>query len=120
MPNRSYLGIECADNNEWIVVHLVNGQPDFPRTFGNTPTELASLARFISEDCLKPRICLNPKKPGALKLLKFIAAIPDVEVVLLSDEGFRMHGAWLLETEHDYAESANRAVLLARCAKRMI
>lgn len=120
MPDRSYLGIDGADNNEWIVVHLVDGKIGLPRIFKNTSAELASLVRFISEDCSKPRICLKPRTPGALKLLRFIAGIPDVEVVLISEEGLRMHRSWLSGLDPDPGESAGRAAILARCAERMI
>lgn len=118
MPNRSYLGIDSTDNNEWIVVLLADGKLSFPRIFKNTSAELAALVRFISEDCSRPKICLKPTSRAALKLLKFIGGIPDVEVVLISEEGLRLHQASLPALNP--RESASRAAMLARCAERMI
>lgn len=122
MPDRSYFGIDITDNNEWIVVLLMDGKISFVRTFKNTSAELVSLVRFISEHCSRPKICLQPTSRVVLKLLKFIGEIPDVEVVLMSEAGLRMHQTWLspASREGNHGAETNRALMLARCAERMI
>ncbi len=122
MSDRSYLGIDHNDHNEWIVVLVTEGKIGFLRKFKNTQAELFALARFIGEHCSRPKICINPTSRAVLKLLKFIGDIPDVEVVLMSAAGLKMHRAWLTpanDTPSDRGD-VGEAVMLARCAARMI
>jgi len=122
MSDRSYLGIDHNGHNEWIVVLVAEGKIRFLRKFKNTQAELVALARFIGEHCARPKICVNPTRRAVLKLLKFIGKIPDVEVVLMSAAGLKMHRAWLTpanELPGDHGDTGE-AVILARCAARMI
>ena len=122
MSDRSYLGIDHNDNNEWIVVLVTEGKIGFLQKFKNTSTDLVALVRFIGEHCSRPKICINPTSRAVLKLLKFIGDIPNVEVVLMSQAGLKMHRAWLTpanQTPSDHGD-AGEAVMLARCAARMI
>lgn len=122
MPDRSYIGIDKNADNEWIVVIWSGGKIMLSPPFKNTPTELPALARFISEYCTRPKICLTPAHPAVFTLIQFIGGIPDVEVVLLSEAGLKMHQAWLPKTALNppCRENTGQAWLLARCAERMI
>jgi len=124
MNERSYIGIDKTDNNEWIAVLWVHGNSIFSRPFKNTPNELEALVRFIDEHCDKPKICLNPVNPNAFILIKFISRIPGVEVVLMSNAGLKLHLDWLPKDAADTAPlfqaNSRRAYLLACCAERMI
>jgi hypothetical protein len=122
MLDRSYLGIDINEHNEWIVVLLTEGKISLLQTFKNTTSELVALVGYIGEHCSRPKICIKPTTRAALKLLKFIGDIPDVEVVMLSDAGLKMHRAWLtpaLETSSVQGDTG-QAVMLALCAERMI
>lgn len=119
MSEQSYLGIDHNDHNEWIVVLVTEEKIGFLRKFKNTQADLAALARFIGEHCSRPKICINPTSRAVLKLLKFIGDIPDVEVVLMSAAGIKMHRAWLAPT-NEIPSDTGEAVMLARCAARMI
>ena len=124
MNERSYVGIDKTDNNEWIVVLWAHGKAVFSRPFKNTPAEFEALARFITERCYIPKICLNPANPAVFNLVKFIGGIPGVEVVLMSNAGLRLHLDWLprdtATTEPFFQNSSRRAYLLACCAELMI
>ena len=122
MSDRSYLGIDHNDHNEWIVVLVTEGKIGFLHKFKNTSSELEALVRFIGCHCSRPKICINPTSRTMLKLLKFIGDIPDVEVVLMTAAGFKMHSAWLTqanETPSDHGDTGE-AIMLARCAAHMI
>ena len=95
MSDRSYLGIDHNGHNEWIVVLVREGEIGFLQKFKNTSADLAALVRFIGEHCSRPKICINPTSRTVLKLLKLIGGIPDVEVVLMSAAGLKMHRAWM-------------------------
>ncbi len=122
MVDRSYIGIDSTDNDEWIVVMCSAGKAIFSRPFKDTPTELGVLVHFISESCFRPKICLKPSNPTALKLIKYIGKIPDVEIILISDAGLKMHQAWFCKTTATpfVHNNSGHAYLLACCAERMI
>jgi hypothetical protein len=122
MSDRSYLGIDHNGHNEWIVVLVREGKIGLLQKFKNTSADLVALVRFIGEHCSRPKICINPTSRAVLKLLKFIGDIPDVEVVLMSAAGLKMHRAWLTpanEPPSDHGDTGE-AVMLARCAAHMI
>ena len=122
MSGRSYLGIDINQHNEWTVALLAEGKIGLLRRYKNTSAELAALAGFVGEHCARPKICLRPTSRAALRLLKFIGDIPGVEVVLMSEAGFNMHRAWMTPPAEAAAErgDAGQAMMLARCAERMI
>lgn len=121
MTNQSYIGIDCTDNNEWIAVFWVADKIILSRPFKNTTAELGTLAHFITEQCTKPKICLRLTNPSTFNLIKFIGSIPDVEVMLMSNAGFRLYQAWLpKENLASFTKkNAYQAYLLACCAERM-
>jgi hypothetical protein len=124
MSERSYVGIDNTDNNEWIVVLWNHGQFIYSRPFRNTPVELDALVRFITERCDRPKICLNPANPSAVKLIKVVAGISGVEVMLMSNAGLRLHQDWMPKEQDGamphFQHHSRRAYLLACCAERMI
>jgi hypothetical protein len=124
MSERSYVGIDNIDNNEWVVVLWNQGKFNFSRPFKNTLVELEALVRFITERCERPKICLNPSNPNAVKLVGIVAGIPGVEVVLMSNAGLRLHLDWLPKDVNavspNFHHNSRRAYLLACCAERII
>ena len=122
MSERSYIGIDKTDKDEWIAVLGDHGKFVYSRPYKDTQTELAALVRFIIEHCERPKICLNTANPSAFKLLKYVGGIPGVEVVLLSNAGLRLHLDWLPKaaTVPVLLNNSSRACLLAYCAERMI
>lgn len=120
MQARSYIGIDSRDGNEWTVALLGERQAVLFRSFKNTAPELAELARFICDHCHRPKICLKPSSRAALRLIKLIGGIPDVEVVLMSQAGLAMHQAWLRQSSPAPSPQASQAFALARCAERII
>jgi hypothetical protein len=122
MTDRSYIGIDSTDNKEWVAVVWSDGHAIVSPPFKNTPTELAALVSFITERCARPKICLKPSNPSAIKLIKSIGGIPDVEVVLMSNAGLRMHQSWLQGKTATAFINNNpcQAYLLAFCAQRMV
>jgi hypothetical protein len=122
MNERSYVGIDNTDKNEWIVVLWFEGKSVFSRPYKNTPAEFEALVRFITARCHRPKICLNPTNPNAFELVKFIGGITGVEVVLMSNAGLRLHLDWLPResTAPVFQANSRRAYLLACCAERMI
>ena len=122
MSDRSYLGIDHNGHNEWIVVLVREGEIGFLQKFKNTSADLVALVRFIGEHCSRPKICINPTSRTVLKLLKLISGIPDVEVVLMSAAGFKLHRTWLAQSNEtlSYKGDIGDAITLARCSARMI
>lgn len=122
MNERSYVGIDNTDKNEWIAVLWCDGKTVFSRPYKNTLAEFEALVRFINERCDRPKICLNPANPRVFELVKFISGITGVEVVLMSNAGLRLHLNWLPResTTPVFQANSRRAYLLACCAERMI
>jgi len=122
MPDRSYVGIDRNENNEWVVALWIGDKVFLSRPFKNTPGQLADLVRFISEHCVRPKICLNPTSPAALKLIKFVGGIPDAEVLMMSAAGLRMHRSWLPKQANIPApeDGTGHAFILARYAERIM
>jgi hypothetical protein len=124
MNERSYVGIDKTENNEWTAVMWEHKSFVFSRPYRDTPTELEALMRFIIETCERPKICLNTANPRAFTLLNYIVGIPGAEVVLMTKEGLRLHLDWLPKEQavsvSKLQKPENRACLLACCAERMI
>ncbi len=121
MNERSYVGIDKTDNNEWIAVLWNHGRSIFSRPFKNTSAELDALVHFISERCERPKICLNPANPNAINLVKSMGQIPGAEVVLMSNAGLKLHLDLLPKdaamTAPLFHSNSRRAYLLACCAE---
>jgi hypothetical protein len=122
MDGRGFIGIESDKRSGWMVVKRVGAQLRQCRRFADSPAERLRLVDFIRENCRSPKVGLRATSAAALGLLRSISGIPDVEVVLISEQGIRAHEAWLPElVAHPYMQtSANNAELLARYAERLI
>lgn len=120
MAEQSYIGIAANRRHEWVAALRREGNVEFSHPFGNTTAAVGSFVQFINDYCSRPRICIRPSSPTALRLIKSLSGIPDVEVVLLSDAGLRMHQAWLSETAASRSLREHEASLLALCAERII
>jgi len=122
MNDRSYVGIDSTDNHEWIVALWDDGEMTFSPPFKNTPTGLGALVCYILERCVRPKICLRPSNPAAIKLIKYLGSIPDVEVVMMFEAGLRLQQAWLSKaiSISFFKNNTCQAQLLACCAERMI
>ena len=121
MTSRDFIGIEHTKQNEWIVVKRV-GTDQTCQRFRDSPTDMASLMRFLRDRCTRPKICLKAAGDASVRLVRQLGGIPDAEVLLISEKGLQVHKAWLGETTlHPYMQgSANAAETLARCAERLI
>ena len=122
MNDRSYIGIDSTDNNEWIAVLWAEGKITLSRPFKNTHADLTALVLFITEHSRRAKICLKPTNPAIFTLFHYISAIPDAEVMLMSEAGFKMHQTWLLNAIATplLQNNSSQAYLLARCAERMV
>jgi hypothetical protein len=122
MNDRSYIGIDSTEHNEWIVVLWTEGKITLSRPFQNTRTELGALVQFITDHCSRPKICLKPTHPATFVLIKHLGEIPDVEVMLMSEVGFKMYQTWLLRAIATplIQKDSSQAYLLACCAERMV
>jgi hypothetical protein len=126
MSERTYIGIENHDNHAWRVVLLTAQGSVVSGTFENTPQDIVAFSNYISENCIKPKICLKWHDTGVLQLMSFFSNIPDVEVILMSEAGFNMHNNWISHTkkETDTGKSTSASLTLAsqlaHCAKRFI
>lgn len=117
----SYIGIDSTENNEWIVVLCVEGKISFSRPFKNIPIELDALVRFITERCVRPKICLRLTNRTVFELIKYIASVPDAEVMFMSEAGFKIHQNWLPKSMTiPYQDNSCQAHLLACCAERIV
>lgn len=58
MFDQSYIGIDCTDNGDWIVVLWTEGKSIFSGPFKNTPEGLNDLASLIAEHGNRPKICI--------------------------------------------------------------
>lgn len=121
MASRDFIGIERNNQDEWVVVKRVGTQRICKR-FRDSPTDLVSLMSFLRDRCTRPKICLKAAGAASVKLMRYLCGIPEAEVLLISEQGLRVHKGWLAETSlHPYMQgSANHAETLARCAERLI
>lgn len=120
MQSRSFIGIDTDTGNDLVLVQRTEGQVLLAKRYKNTAEEIRFLVGFIRSQCARPRICLKAATHAAMKLLEPISGIPDVEVVLISEAGMRMHLSWLPQGRQPVGRSSSaQADLLACCAERM-
>ncbi|QFY43819.1 hypothetical protein F6R98_15260 [Candidatus Methylospira mobilis] len=122
MSERTYIGIENQNNHAWRVVLLTEQGSIVSGIFENTSLDIAAFCKYISEYCIKPKICLKWRDAGVFELISVISSIPDVEVILMSEAGFKLHNDWIAhnKNELDIKKSLTLANQLAYCAKRFI
>lgn len=120
MTRQTYYGLD-NDENAWVLVQRSEGKSVFLRRFKNTLEGLNELARFIKSRCEKPRIYIKSTGCAALRLLKMLCGIPDIEVMFVSQAGFKQYQTWLPKSIVQNSIAAfGEAELLANCAERMI
>ncbi|MGZ5580315.1 MAG: hypothetical protein ACXWF8_16775 [Methylobacter sp.] len=116
MTFQTYFGLD-NNKNSWLLVQRVAGQTVFLRRFNNTVDGLGELAEFIRHRCDKPRLYIKSTGCSALGLLTCLCGIPAVEVVFVSEAGFKQYQTCL----HRSAQTTFcEAETLADCAERMI
>lgn len=120
MTHQTYFGL---DNNEnaWLLVQRCDGQTVFLRRFNDTLEGLNELSKFIKIHCEKPRIYIKSTGCTALNLLKYICGIPDIEVMFVSQAGFKQYQICLAKTIVSPPKTAiSEAEILAECAEHAI
>ncbi len=123
MSERSYVGIDAINQHhnqeqQLIAVIADQGKTLISRPFQTHPAELEALARFISERCEKPKICIDLANPLAFSLFKVFAHIPGVEMAMLSGAGYQLYLQGLTRAA-GVEGCPERAYRLARCAARI-
>ncbi|MFZ2405334.1 MAG: hypothetical protein WAW41_09375 [Methylobacter sp.] len=115
MTLQTYFGLD-NDKNTWLLVQRSAGKTVFLRRFKNTVDGLDELSRFIKDRCEKPKLYIKSTGCTALILLKYFCGIPDIEVVFMSEAGFKQYQTCLPKS----AIRNTKAEMLADCAERMI
>lgn len=114
------MGIDGSRAGRWTLVRLENGIIDCPEDFSDDPAGLSALMRFIIEECWRPKVCLRLGSGPVSTLLGLVGAIPDVEVVLMSEQGLGLYRSWMPARNPNGGDTAGCALLLALCAERII
>jgi hypothetical protein len=122
MLPESCFGIDLVDGHWLVVVERREGKTCYGGRFENTAEGLTDLLRFIQDRGTKPKVCITPTDRAALTIALHLCRIPQVEVILLSRDGLRLHRSRLRSTETRASEAGNLVVAetLARTAERMI
>ena len=109
------------DENAWLLVQRSEGKTVFLRRFNNTLAGLNELSKFIKSRCEKPKIYIKSTGSAALSLLKHLCGIPDIEVMLVSQAGFKQYQTCLPKRiVSNSTPTFCEAEMLANCAERMI
>ncbi|ESS73661.1 hypothetical protein MGMO_14c00170 [Methyloglobulus morosus KoM1] len=120
MTPQTYFGLD-NDENAWLLVQRSEGKTVFFRRFNNTMEGLNELSKFIKNQCEKPRIYIKSSGSAALSLLKYLCGIPDIEVMFVSQAGFKQYQTCLPKSiAGNSKETFCEAEILANCAERMI
>jgi hypothetical protein len=120
MTLQTYFGLE-NDENAWLLVQRSEGKTVFLLRFKNTLAGLNELAKFIKSRCEKPRIYIKSTGCATLNLLQYLCGIPDIEVMFVSQAGFKQYQTCLPKSIMGNSTATFcEAELLANCAERMI
>ena len=107
------------DENAWLLVQRSEGKTVFLRRFNNTLDGLRELSKFIKSRCEKPKIYIKSTGSAALSLLKHLCGIPDIEVMLVSQAGFKQYQTCLPKSiVSNSTATFSEAEMLANCAER--
>ena len=118
MIPQTYFGLD-NDENAWLLVQRSEGKTVFLRRFKNTVDGLNELSKFIKSQCEKPRICIKSTGSATLSLLKYLYGIPDIEVMFVSQAGFKQYQTCLPKsTVRNSKATFCEAEILADCAER--
>jgi hypothetical protein len=120
MTLQTYFGLE-NDENAWLLVQRSEGKTVFLLRFKNTIAGLNELSKFIKSRCEKPRIYIKSTGCATLNLLQYLCGIPDIEVMFVSQAGFKQYQTCLPKSiVRNSTATFCEAKLLADCAARMI
>ena len=120
MTLQTYFGLE-NDENAWLLVQRSEGKTVFLLRFKNTIAGLNELSKFIKSRCEKPRIYIKSTGCATLNLLQYLCGIPDIEVMFVSQAGFKQYQTCLQKSIVRNSEATfYEAEMLANCAERMI
>ena len=120
MTLQTYFGL---DNNEntWLLVQRIDGETVFLRQFKNTTNGVNELTKYIKNRCEKPKIYIKSTGSVAMNLLKYLCGIPNVEVMFVSQAGFKQYQTCLPKNiVRNSKATFCGAEILADCAERMI
>ena len=118
MTHQTYFGLD-NDENAWLLVQRSEGKTVFLRRFNNTLDGLRELSKFIKSRCEKPRVYIKSTGCAALSLLKYLCGIPDIEVMFVSQAGFKQYQTCLPKsTVRNSKATFCEAEILADCAER--
>ena len=119
MTLQTYFGLE-NDENAWLLVQRSEGKTVFLLRFKNTIAGLNELSKFIKSRCEKPRIYIKSTGCTALSLLEYLCGIPDIEVMFVSQSGFKQYQTCLPKSiVSNSTATFGEAEMLAVCAERM-
>lgn len=118
MTIQTYFGID-NDENAWLLVQRSEGKTVLLRRFKNTIDGLNELSEFIKSQCENPRIYIKSTGSVALSLLKYLCGIPDIEVMFVSQAGFKQYQTCLPDSFVKNSKATfGEAEILANCAER--
>ena len=120
MTPQTYFGLE-NDENAWLLVQRSEGKTVFLQQFKNTMDGLNELSKFIKSRCEKPRIYIKSTGRATLNVLKYLYGIPNIEVMFVSQAGFKQYQTCLPKSIMKNSKATFcEAEILAECAERMI
>ncbi|MDP2903590.1 MAG: hypothetical protein Q8N96_10860 [Methylovulum sp.] len=120
MTLQTYFGLE-NNENAWLLVQRSEGKTVFLRRFKNTIDGLNELAKYIKSRSEKPRIYIKSTGCAALSILKTLCGIPDIEVMFVSQAGFKQYQTCLPKGNvRNSIATFCEAEILADYAERMI
>ena len=120
MTLQTYFGLD-NDENAWLLVQRSEGKTVFLQQFKNTMDGLNELSKFIKSRCEKPRIYIKSTGRATLNVLKYLYGIPDIEVMFVSQAGFKQYQTCLPKSiMKNSTATFCEAEILAECAERMI
>lgn len=122
MSERTYIGIENHDGHSWHVVALTEQGAVISGILEITRQDIIAFSQYLTQNRIKPKICLKWNDADVFQLIPIISAIPDVEVIIMSEAGFRLHNNWMRHCikDLDRDKALTLAGQLAHCAKRLI
>lgn len=115
------IGLSNEDGRSWTLAQCSEGQPVFLYTFGNSTEGLNAMVALIQTQSKRPRVCIASDGAQTLALLAYLCRIADIEVMLVSGQGYRQYqNSQSIPTAFSAGYDEPKAKLLARCAERMI
>ena len=83
MTTQNYFGLDSEEGNSWTLIQYLEGKVILLQQFGDTVDGLNSLERFIRDGGGRPGICVKLSSDSTFRLLAYLNAIPDAEVIFV-------------------------------------